>query len=203
MTHDVFRSSTRGWGPSADARLGRKELGSRLRGNGRSLSRRFSASVIFIFAISFAEQVDAASHRWTIAFAQGTLEAIIHNDAGASLNIYCPSGQTDRTPGMFLESKKLHPQKSEQVDVQIVVDGREFPFRFDEIQFSAAGRDDRAALSALIGALVKSKRAAFTVELPRLAQAEAFSLRGAKKALVSAAEFLDGCGEAPNDAVKR
>jgi len=149
-------------------------------------------SILLVFT-AFAGTAPASDHHWTIAFAQGTFEAIIRNETGASLNIYCPSGQTDTIPGMFLESKKLHPRKGEQIEVQINVDARKYPFRFDEIQFRATGKEGVTALSSLIESLVKSKRKTFTVEFSPSGNSETFSVRGAKKAFVSPTEFLSGC----------
>ena len=147
---------------------------------------------ILLVLTAFAGTAPASDHHWTIAFAQGTFEAIIRNETGASLNIYCPSGQTDTIPG-FLESKKLHPRRGEQIEVQINVDARKYPFRFDEIQFRATGKEGVTALSSLIESLVKSKRKTFTVEFSPSGNSETFSVRGAKKAFVSPNEFLSGC----------
>jgi len=148
--------------------------------------------ILLVFT-AFSGTASASDHYWTIAFAQGTFEAIIRNETGASLNIYCPSGQADTTPGMFLESKKLHPRKGEQIEVQIIVDSRKYPFRFDEIQFRATGQEGVSALSSLIGSLVKSNRKTFTVEFSPSRNSETFSVRGAKNAFVSPGEFLSGC----------
>ena len=148
--------------------------------------------ILLVFT-AFASTASASDHHWTMAFAQGTFEAIIRNETGASLNIYCPSGQTDATPGMFLESKKLHPRKGEQIEVQIIVGARKYPFRFDEIQFRATGQEGVTALSSLIEGLVKSNRKTFTVEFSPSGNSEIFSVRGAKKAFVSPGEFLSGC----------
>jgi hypothetical protein len=136
----------------------------------------------------------AKDFRWTNAYGQGTTEAIIRNAAGASVNIYCPAGQAETTPGMFIETKTVSFKAGEQAAVQFVVDGKTHAFDFQEIQFEAKGAEKHKALSALIDALAKSKGKGFAVEFPKLGKAEQFSLLGAKKAMTSAKEFLDGCG---------
>ena len=65
---------------------------------------RFTAGLLA--AAAFCSQAHCADHRWTTAFAQGTIENIIRNEHGSSLNIYRPSGQIPTTPGMFIESRK-------------------------------------------------------------------------------------------------
>jgi hypothetical protein len=152
---------------------------------------RFAAGVLA--AAAFCAQAHGAEPRWTTAFAQGTVENIIRNGQGASLNIYCPSGQIPSTPGMFIESKKLSPSAQEKLDVRIVVDGRSRAFVFDEIQFQAVGQANRNALAALIDALVKSKSRSFVVEVPKFGMSERFSLSNARRVFTSAREFLDGC----------
>jgi hypothetical protein len=139
--------------------------------------------------------VSAKDHRWTLAYAQGTTEAIIRNDQGSNINIYCPSGQAEPTPGIFFEVKTIKPKAGEAVAVQFVVDGKSHAFDFAEIQFEAKGPARVNALSALIDALTKSKGKEFIVEFPKLGKSERFSLLGAKKAMTSAKEFLDGCAE--------
>ena len=139
-------------------------------------------------------QASAANYRWTVAFAQGTTEAIIRNEHGSDVNIYCPSGQADPTPGMFIEVKNVSPKAGEKVAVQFVVDGKVHSFEMDEIQFLAKGPEQASALSALIDALTTSKSKSFAVEFPKLGVSERFSLLGARKAMTSAKEFLDGCG---------
>jgi hypothetical protein len=146
--------------------------------------------VVSLLAASYAWAVD---YRWTTSFAQGTVEAIIHNRNGSSINIYCPSGQTDTTPGMFIEVRRISPKAKEQVDVQIIVDGENHPFTLDESQFRAGGRAFRNALDALVDALAGSKAKTFKVEFPKHRTSETFSLRDARKALKSAKVFLADC----------
>jgi hypothetical protein len=135
----------------------------------------------------------AKEHRWTLAYAQGTTEAIIRNERGSSLNIYCPTGQSDTTPGIFIETKAINFKAGEKVAVQFVVDGKSHAFDFAEIEFKATGAAKHGALSALIDALAKSKGKSFVVEYPNLGKSELFSLLGARKAMTSPKEFLDGC----------
>jgi hypothetical protein len=151
--------------------------------------------LVSAFVVLALTQVSIASaaERWTIAFAQGTTEAIIRNGADTSVNIYCPSGQADTTPGIFIEVKKVSPKAGEKVAVRFVVDGRAYPFEIDEIQFLAKSAAQKSELSALIDALTKSKGKSFVVEFPKLGVSEPFSLAGAKKAMTSAKELLDGC----------
>ena len=76
-------------------------------------------AMILMLSGAYAHAVD---FRWTLGFAQGTLEAIIRNAGESSVNIYCPSGQNDTTPGMFIDSARVKPKAKEQVTVQIIVD---------------------------------------------------------------------------------
>ena len=140
-----------------------------------------------------ASHAAAAEPRWTTAFAQGTVEAIIEKGPGSSVNIYCPSGQADTTPGMFIQVGRVTPKAGEKVDIQIVVDGRSHPFALDEIQFLASDRANRKSLASLVDALAKSKAKTFKVEFPKLGVAETFSLLGARKAFKSAKDFLEDC----------
>ena len=94
---------------------------------------------------------------------------------------------------MFIEFDKLKPKRGEQVDVQIVVDGKRHPFGFAEIQFEAKGPANRNSLAALIDALTKSRARSFVVEVPKFGISERFSLLGAQKVFKSAKDFLDGC----------
>jgi len=75
----------------------------------------------------------AVDYRWTSSYDQGTLEATIWNRNASNIVICCPKGQEDTTPGMFLEVKRIKPQRGESVTVQIVVDGDSFPFELNEI----------------------------------------------------------------------
>ena len=135
----------------------------------------------------------AVDYRWTIGFAQGTVEAIIRNAAGSSVNIYCPSGQLDTTPGMFIKVDKVRPRKDEQIHVQIVVDGKNHAFGLREIEFQASGRANFKSLHSLIDDLAKAKGKQFSVEFPKFGMAERFSLLDARKTLKSGGNFLSDC----------
>jgi len=148
--------------------------------------------LIVAAVLAFSVQTAVAAEKWATAYAQGTIEASIDNAAGASMNIYCPSGQNDTTPGMLLQSKKVQPRAGERVAVAFVVDGKIYLFDFDEIEFKASGPQVKE-LSVLIDAIAKSKAPAFKVDFPKLGKSEQFSLAGAKAAFKSAKEFLDGC----------
>jgi hypothetical protein len=138
----------------------------------------------------------AADYRWTSSCDQGTLEATIWNRNASNIVIYCPKGQEDTTPGMFLEVKRIKPQRGESVTVQIVVDGDSFPFELNEIQFTASSRAEKWRFFALVDALVASKQKSFVVEFPKYDTSETFSLVDARKSLGQwKSSILSGCGE--------
>jgi hypothetical protein len=109
----------------------------------------------------------AVDYRWASSFAQGTFEAIIRNRNDSSINIYCPDGHEDTTPGMFIEVKRIKPQRGEMVTVQIVVDGDSHAFDLNEIQFTASSRTEKLQYFVLVDALVASKQKSFVVEFPK------------------------------------
>jgi hypothetical protein len=136
----------------------------------------------------------AVDFRWTRGFGQGTIEAIIRNGNKASVNIYCPSGQADSTPGMFIETGKVNPKPKERVAVQIVVDGKNYPFDLEETQLLASTGGSRTALDSLVRALIDAKQKSFTVEFPKQRVVERFSLSGARRALADGKDsILDDC----------
>jgi hypothetical protein len=135
----------------------------------------------------------AGNGAWTLGWGQGTAEAIVENANGSSVNIYCPSGQDDRTPGMFVQSKKVTPAVKERVTVQFVVDGKRHPFEFDEIQFLARTKDAMQDLVQLQDALIASRQKSFTVEFPKYNVVETFSLRDARKTLGGKSTLLSDC----------
>ena len=69
---------------------------------------RFLLTIAFLIstAVSATWAVD---FRWTSSFAQGTLEAIIRNGNDSEFNIFCPLGQVDTTPGMFVRVTGVQP----------------------------------------------------------------------------------------------
>jgi hypothetical protein len=133
------------------------------------------------------------SFRWVRGFAMGTSEAIIRNSTGSSVNIYCPSGQEDTTPGLFVESKKVKARANENVYVQIIVDGTNFPFELKGSQFIAHARIAGETLRQLVVALSKSEYSSFKVEYPKYQVVDIFSLKDARKALVEDGNILDRC----------
>ena len=97
---------------------------------------------------------------------------------------------------MFLEVKRIRPQRGEAVTVQIVVDGDSFPFELNEIQFTASSRAEKWRFFALVDALVASKQKSFVVEFPKYDTSETFSLLDARKSLGQGkSSILSGCGE--------
>ena len=84
---------------------------------------------------------------------------------------------------MFLEVKRIKPQRGESVTVQIVVDGDSFPFELNEIQFTASSRAEKWRFFALVDVLVASKQKSFVVEFPKYDTSETFSLLDARKSL--------------------
>jgi hypothetical protein len=137
----------------------------------------------------------AVDYRWTSSYAQGTLEAIIHNRNDSSVTIYCPEGQEDTTPGMFIEVTRIKPRAGESVTVQIVVDGDSHAFALQEIQYLANSNVEKLHFFALVDALVASKQKSFVVEFPKYQTAETFSLLDARKSLGDGKKsILAGCG---------
>jgi hypothetical protein len=147
----------------------------------------------FVLTASTAMAVD---YRWTSSYDQGTLEATISNRNDSSVAIYCPEGQEDTAPGMFLEVKRIKPQRGESVTVQIVVDGDSYAFELNEIQFTASSRAEKLRFFALVDALVASKQKLFVVEFPKYDTSETFSLLDARKSLGQGKNsILRSCGE--------
>ncbi|GLH77836.1 hypothetical protein SSBR45G_27440 [Bradyrhizobium sp. SSBR45G] len=141
-----------------------------------------------------AADAQAVDYRWTQGFAQGTVEAIIENARGSNLNIYCPSGQEDHTPGMFVTGTGLNPPVGERVTAQVIVDGKNYAFDLDEQQFKAGSRLGLQDFQALVSALAASRARSFTIEFPKYGLVETFSLAGAAKALGKGkTSILKGC----------
>jgi hypothetical protein len=138
----------------------------------------------------------AVDYRWTSSYGQGTLEAMIRNRNDSNIVFYCPEGQEDTAPGMFVEVKRIKPQKDESLTVQIVVDRDSHAFELNEIQFTASSNADKLRFFALVDALVASKQKSFVVEFPKYATSETFSLRDARKSLGHGkSSIFAGCGE--------
>jgi hypothetical protein len=159
-------------------------------------SMRFPLAILCV-AIG-ATSAWAANDRWTTGFGQGTFEAIIRNSNRSSVNLYCPEGQEDTTPGMFIEVKRVQPAAKEKVTVQIIVDGVIHEFLMDEIQFRPDTKTDWSNYYALAGALTASGQKSFVVKFPKYNVEETFSLNGARKALgLGKNSILEDCRQ-PN-----
>lgn len=127
----------------------------------------------------------AVDYRWSQGFGHGTTEALVRNKTGASLNIYCPAGSQDTTPGMFVDTNAFKTKKGTSVDIQIIVDGKNHPFEIKDTQYLAAGRGFRNNLEELVSSIRSSKNKYFTVEYPKYNVVERFSLLNARSSLSS------------------
>jgi hypothetical protein len=140
--------------------------------------------LLIIMSLTFAaSDAFAVDFRWTSGFAQGTLEANIENANGSSINIFCPFGQEDKTPGMFVQAKGINAQRDEVVTVQIIVDGKNYPFFLNAIEFLAQGRANMWEFRNFLHALASSKQKSFAIEYPKYNKTETFSLLDARKAI--------------------
>lgn len=159
------------------------------------------------FLILAASTAFAVDYRWTLGYGQGTLEAIIRNVNDSSINIYCPAGSEDTTPGMSVAIKGLKSSdrikpidKDEEELVQVIVDGKNYPFYLDHERGdirpgTAAGKRQ---FHELVVALASSKQQSFAVEFPAYKKAERFSLLDARKAIGTGKSFiLEGCETYP------
>ena len=68
---------------------------------------------------------------------------------------------------MFLEVKRIKPQRGELVTVQIVVDGDSFPFELNEIQFTASSRAEKWRFLRLWMRWWRAKQKSFVVEFQK------------------------------------
>ena len=75
--------------------------------------RRLKPLLSIQLLVLTASAAMAVDYRWTSSYAQGTLEAIIHNRNDSNVTIYCPEGQEDTTPGVFIEVKRIKPKAGE------------------------------------------------------------------------------------------
>ncbi|WP_456624000.1 hypothetical protein [Bradyrhizobium sp. P5_C12] len=132
----------------------------------------------------------AVDFRWTLGYGQGTLEANIENSAGSTFSIYCPAGSDDKTPGMFITVTRIKPQAKEAVTVQIIIDGKNYPFLLDGSQFKAAGRQNQWDFRELVKALATTKQKSFVVEFPKYQTQETFSLLDVRKSLGTAKKTI-------------
>lgn len=168
----------------------------------KTVMKRLTRTVLLLCVMIAPTHVMAIDFRWTQGFAQGTVIAGIRNTNDSSLSIYCPSGQSDTTPGISIESKAIRPRPGEQILVQIVVDGVNHAFVVSDpsnsgdthFDFRAHGRAARQDLENLVRALSRGRQRSFVVEFPKQRHLERFSLLGARRALLEGrGTILDGC----------
>lgn len=147
--------------------------------------------------ILLAPAASAVDFRWTLGFGQGTLESTIRNANDSSFTIYCPQGQEETTPGMFLHVKSIKPTLGELVTVQFIVDGKNHLFNFPEMGFKAETRANQWALRDFVNALLSSKKKSFVAEFPKHNTAETFSLLNVRDSIGTRKKgtILKGCGE--------
>jgi hypothetical protein len=127
----------------------------------------------------------AVDFRWTRGYGQGTLEGNIRNGNNSMFTIYCPAGSEDKTPGMFITVERIKPEPKESVTVQIIVDGKNYPFGLNGSWFEATGRQNQWSFRDLVQALAASKQKSFDVEFPKYNTKETFSLLDVRKVLGS------------------
>ncbi len=153
--------------------------------------------LLMIMSLTFAASAAfAVDFRWTLGFGQGTLEANIENGNGSSVNIFCPLGQEDTTPGMLIHVKRINAQRDELVTVQMIVDGKSHPFYLKEIELLAEGRANMWEFRELMRALASSKQKSFGIEFPKYNTAETFSLLDARKTIgLGKGSVLKGCDD--------
>src|ERR1700680_1783694 len=125
---------------------------------------RLPFGVVFWFLAIFPTY--AVDYRWAAEVNRGTTEAMIGNANRSSVNIYC-SGAGDQSSGMLIQYKKIKPGASEVLDVQMIVDGKNYPFTVTDGTYMAQGRTGFSALVSLASALVASKKKSFAVEFPK------------------------------------
>jgi hypothetical protein len=139
--------------------------------------------------------IAAEPPQWRIGYGMGTTEARVANEQGATFEVYCPSGSSDKDPGIFFAaSTPPHAVAATEVyDAAIDVDGTQIAWRFafisgKEFQFAAFDKAMRGKLKALIDSLRRG--ATLAVEIAAAGVAESFTLDGSSKALDG---ILDGC----------
>jgi hypothetical protein len=154
----------------------------------RSLACSIGVSLLAVFTAS------AVDFRWTNGYGQGTVIAAIENDNDSYFQVFCPVGDIDTTPGLFVNVRRLNQLTEQQILMQVVVDERNYSFYIQNYQFRAAGRGARESLEQLLSALIGSRSRSFVVEFPKYGFEERFSLSGVRQALGSGRNFvLQGC----------
>ncbi|WP_430912774.1 hypothetical protein [Methylobacterium sp. sgz302541] len=132
-----------------------------------------AVALMILFDTAAAQAVD---YRWTVGTGQGNVEASIRNREGGRFILFCGSGTPDRRGGIIVEGPASQAPKGKPVDVQVVVDGRNFAFSVTDGYGPTTVRGERFALANLASALIASKAESFAVEYPGLGRSEKFSL---------------------------
>ncbi|GEO97648.1 hypothetical protein [Methylobacterium haplocladii] len=125
----------------------------------------------------------AVDYRWVVGTGQGSVEASIRNKAGGNFIVFCGSGTDERRSGIILEGIADTASKGKPLDVQVVIDGKSFPFSVTDGYGPVAARGDRLMLQNLAQALSASRLAEFTIEYPSLDKSERYSLLSVRDAL--------------------
>lgn len=141
--------------------------------------RMVLATILLLLGTTSSFAVD---FRWSSEVNRGTSNAMVANANRMMFNIYC-AGADDQRAGLSIEGKRIDPSSKEPVDVQILVDGKNYPFTLEFGSYAANGRMSFMALSSLVDALAVSKNKSFVVEFPASKASETFSLLDAKKML--------------------
>ena len=136
-----------------------------------------------VLAILIASPALAVDDRWTSGTGQGTVEASIRSRTGSTFRVFCGSGTTDRQMGIVLEGLATTVPKGRPLDVQIIVDGKNFPFALTDGYGLVSARSSRFDLEAMAKAMLASKATSFTIEYPSLDKSETFSLADVADAL--------------------
>lgn len=134
-------------------------------------------------AILTASPALAVEYRWTSGTGQGSVEASIRNRTGSTLRVFCGSGTGERRAGIILEGLARTAPKGKSLDVQVVVDGKNYPFSVMDGYGPVAARAGRFALEDMAKAMLASRAKRFTVEYPTLDKSETFSLGNVGDAL--------------------
>lgn len=125
----------------------------------------------------------AVEYRWTSGTGQGTVEASIRNRTGSTFRVFCGSGTDERRAGIILEGLARTAPTGKALDVQVVVDGKNYPFSITDGYGPVAARAGRFALEEMAKAMLASRVKRFTVEYPALDKSETFSLGNVGDAL--------------------
>ncbi|GJE53745.1 hypothetical protein [Methylobacterium thuringiense] len=139
--------------------------------------------VVALLAILAATPAEAVDYRWVVGTGQGSVEASIRNKSGGNFIIFCGSGTDELRSGIILEGVADTAPKQKPLDVQVVVDGKSFPFSVTGGYGPTEARGARFTLQNLAEALLASRAADFTIEYPSLDKSERYSLLNVRDAL--------------------